>query len=244
MASHVTDNQRASRFRAGLLIPSSNTTIEREYYEAGPAEMSWHFGRLTMTKVDKEGIASQDSEIDAEARKLGAAHPHVMLLCQSAASFVMGRDYDKELARRISDASGTPALIAGATMTDLLQALGVERIALATPFTQEVNSLTEEYFRLAGFSVVGLSGLGIVTNFEIAALTESDLTGLATSVDCDEAEAIVMPGGNMPCLAHLVAMEAAIGKPIVTTNLAGMWAIAKTLGFSLSGARFGRAGTI
>jgi len=242
--SRAADDRNAARFRAGLLIPSSNTTIEREYYAIGPEEVSWHFGRLTMTKVDREGIASQDAEINAEAGKLGAAHPHVTLLCQSAASFVMGRNYDDELVRRIADATGAPALVAGATMTDLLEALGVERIALATPFTSEVNALTTGYFQTAGFSVVGVSGLGIVTNFEIAALTETDLTELATSVDCGDAQAIVMPGGNMPCLAYLVAMEAAVGKPIITTNLAGMWAITRTLGFPLRGDRFGRSGTL
>ncbi|TVR11649.1 MAG: hypothetical protein EA385_00955 [Salinarimonadaceae bacterium] len=238
------EDGNSARFRAGLLIPSSNTTIEREYNAIGPERVSWHFGRLTMTKVDQEGIESQDAEIDAEARKLGAARPHATLLCQSAASFVMGRDYDDQLARRIADATGGPALVAGVTMTDLLEALGVERIALATPFTTEVNALTTGYFQAAGFSVVGVSGLGIVTNFDIAALAEADLTALATSVDCSDAQAIVMPGGNMPCLAHLVAMEAAVGKPIITTNLAGMWAISKKLGFPLRGERFGRSGAL
>lgn len=238
------NDHKAASFRAGLLIPSSNTTIEQEYCALGPRELSWHFARLTMTRVDRAGIASQDAEIDAEARKLGAAYPHVTLLCQSAVSFVMGHGHDRDLERRISDASGGPALVAGTTMTDLLGALGVERIALATPFSSEVNDLTTGYFRSAGFGVVGVSGLGIVSNFDIAALTEADLTALARSVDCDKAEAIVMPGGNMPCLAHLVAMEAMVGKPVITTNLAGMWAMARTLGFPLRGARFGRCGTL
>lgn len=228
------------RFRAGLLIPSSNTTLEREYNSIGPLEVSWHFARVTMTRVDRAGIAGQDPEIDIEAAKLGAAHPHVVLFCQSAASFVMGHDYDENLARRIRDASGAPALVAGVTMVDLLNALKVRRLALATPFADIINRDTRRYFEGAGFIVSGMSGLGIVTNFDIAALDESRLIDLATSVDRSDAEAIVMPGGNMPCLAHITAMEAAVGKPIITTNLAGMWAIARTLDFKLSGERFGR----
>ena len=230
-----------ARFRTGLLIPSSNTTIEREYHAIGPKETSWHFGRVTMTRVDRDGITAQDPEIDVEAAKLGAAHPHVVLFCQSAASFVMGPAYDDTLKARIEKAAGAPGLVAGATMVDLLKALGVGRLALATPFTDAINDATRSYFESHGFSVAGLSGLGIVTNFDIAALDEAALTGLATSVDQSDAEAIVMPGGNMPCLAHITAMEAAVGKPIITTNLAGMWAIARTLGFTLSGDRFGLA---
>lgn len=227
-------------FRAGLLIPSSNTMIEQEYNAIGPREVSWHFARLTMTRVDAEGIRSQDAEIDFEAGKLGAAHPHVVLLCQTAVSFIMGRDYDERLAERIARAAGAPALVAGSTMTALLSALGVKRIALATPFSEAVNVQTRAYFEEAGFSVVGISGLGIVSNFDIAALDRDRLIALARGVDHEAAEAIVMPGGNMPCLRHLTAMEAAVGKPIITTNLAGMWAIARTLGFTLEGERFGR----
>jgi maleate isomerase len=227
-------------FRAGLLIPSSNTTIEPEYYSLGPWQVSWHFARLTMTRVDEAGLREQDKDIDLEAGRLGAANPHVVLFCQSAASFIMGRDYDADLKARIGAASGAPVLVAGETMVDLLSALGVKRLALATPFTDAVNEKTTSYFQGAGFEVAGVSGLGIVTNFDIAALDEEKLVALVKSVDRPDAEAIVMPGGNMPCLGHMAAMEAAVNKPVVTTNLAGMWSISKLLGFRLSGARFAR----
>lgn len=238
------DAVRTPTFRAGLLIPSSNTTIEREYNAIGPWQVSWHFARLSMTRVDQNGIAEQDREMEAEAAKLGAAHPDVVLLCQSAISFIMGQDYVTVLKDRIATAADAPVLIAADTMVDLVAALGARRIALGTPFTDAVNATTQAYFESHRLEVVGISGFGIVNNFDIAALTREQLVDLALRVDRPEADAIVMPGGNMPCLMHLDAMEAAIGKPIVTTNLAGMWSIARLLGFTLDPDRFARAATV
>jgi maleate cis-trans isomerase len=39
-----------------------------------------------------------------------------------------------------------------------------------------------------------------------------------------------MPGGNMPCLAVADLIEARLGKPLVTTNAAGMWRLLDQFG--------------
>ncbi len=218
------------KHRVGLLIPSSNTLIEPEYYAAMPRSVSVHFARLTMTEVTDIGLARQDDDVVAQARQLAAAHVEVILFCLTAASFYKGLDYDVGLKRRIEDQSGRPAMTAARTIIDALSVLGVRRIAMATPFVPEVNVLSRGFLVDNGFDVVAAEGLAYVDNFSIALIDPDTVRDLVRRVNTSDAEAIVIPGGNMPCLSIAEEMEEELGKPVVTTNQAGIWALLRHLG--------------
>ncbi len=216
--------------RVGLLIPSSNSLIEPEYYAVMPRSVSVHFARLTMTEVSDAGLARQDEDVAAQSRLLASANVEVILFCLTAASFHKGLDYDADLKRRIEDHSGKPALTAARTIIDALNVLGVSRIALATPFVPEVTEASRRFLVDNGFDVVAAEGLAYVDNCSIALIDPETVRDLMRRVDSDAAEAIVVPGGNMACLSIAEAMEEELGKPVVTTNQAGIWALLRHLG--------------
>ncbi len=220
----------AVKHRVGLLIPSSNTNIEPEYYAVMPPSVSAHVARLGMTSVDEEGLSGQDQDVARQAELLAAANVEVILFCLTAASFQLGPDYDADLKQRIETASGKPALTAARTIVDALNTLGVKRIAMATPFGPEVNAVSQAFMTGSGFEVVSIAGLGLVDNFSIALVTYDTVRELVRQTDHDDAEAIVIPGGNMPCLQIAPELERELGKPVVTTNQAGIWALLRHLG--------------
>jgi len=222
----------AAPHRAGLLIPSSNTLIEQEYYAVMPRAVSLHFGRLTLTQVNDEGIRRQDEDVAQQAALLATARVGVILFCQTAASFYMGHAFDAGLKSRIEQAAGVAALTAAGTVVAALQALGARRLALATPFVAAMNETCAAYLRGAGFEVVHAHGLEMTDNFAIATLSPQAVLDCARRADHPAADAIVMPGGNMPCLAAVETLERELGKPVVTTNQAGMWAILRHFGVS------------
>lgn len=216
--------------RVGLLIPSSNTLIEPEYYAAMPRSVSVHFGRLTMTEVTEAGIARQDEDIVRQSRLLATAKVSAILFCQTAASFYMGLEYDKELKRRIEEESGISALTAAQTIVDALNYLDVHRVAMATPFVPEINKISSGFLEKNGFEVVASEGLSYVDNFSIAQIDPETVRGLVRQANRPEAEAIIVPGGNMPCMFIAGEMEKELGKFIITTNQAGIWALLRKLG--------------
>ena len=216
--------------RVGLLIPSSNSLIEPEYYAVMPRSVSVHFARLSMTEVTDAGLTRQDEDVATQSRQLAAARVDVILFCLTAASFHKGLDYDAELKRRIEEQSGKPALTAARTIIDALRVLGVGRVALATPFVPEVTARSRRFLLDCGIDVVAAEGLAHVDNFSIALIEPETVRELVRRVDRSEAQAIVIPGGNMPCLGIVEAMEAELGKPVVTTNQAGIWALLGQLG--------------
>ena len=70
--------------RIGLLVPSSNSTVEVEFYRALPADVSVHVARLPITQVNPESIAGMVDPLDAESKKLASADVDVIVLGAAA----------------------------------------------------------------------------------------------------------------------------------------------------------------
>jgi maleate isomerase len=216
--------------RVGLLIPSSNSLIEPEYYAVMPRSVSVHFARLTMTEVTDAGLARQNEDVASQSAQLAAANVEVILFCLTAASFHKGLDYDADLKQRIERESGKPALTAARTVVDALNILGTRRVALAAPFVPEVLTNSRRFLENNGFEVVAAEGLAFTDNYSIALIDLDTVRELVRRVNTPKAEAIIIPGGNMPCLSIVEEMEEELGKPVVTTNQAGIWALLRFLG--------------
>ena len=216
--------------RVGMLIPSSNTSIEREYPAWMPRDLSFHFARLTMTQLTAEGMAAQLGDIRRAVESLRDARVDAVLLCQTAASFWMGSDWDASIRRDMAGWAGAPALTAAATVLDALSALGAQRVAFAAPFPPEIGEASLRYLRASGITVVHSAFGGLRDNFAIAEMPRAEIIDLALRADHPDAQVLLMPGGNMPCIDVAEEIEARLGKPMVSTNQAGMWALLSLFG--------------
>lgn len=216
--------------RCGLLIPSSNTMIEQEYGRLLPPGVSAHYQRLPMTTLDDAGIREQDALMESAGKMLGDARVGVVLLCQTAASFYMGADWDRDVKQRLAAAAGCPAITAAGTVTAALRTLGATRISLGTPFPADMNETSVGYLEDRGFKVMNNAGLGYLDNFEIAMLAPKAVVELAMQADHPDADAVILPGGNMPCAPMLDIAEEALGKPVLSTNQCGTWAMISVIG--------------
>lgn len=226
--------------RVGMLIPSSNTSIEREYPAWMPASLSFHFARLPMTRLDAPGMAEQQAEMRRAVTSLADARVDAVLLCQTAASFWMGAAWDREIREEMRGWAGVPALTAAQTVFDALAALGASRISFAAPFPEEIGQASLRYLEAGGIAVLGSAFGGVRDNFAIAEIPPEAVLDLAARADHPEAQAMLLPGGNMQCLALADAIEARIGKPVVSTNSAGMWALLDLFGIRERLSRGGR----
>lgn len=216
--------------RIGVMVPSPNVTIESEYAAVLPPSVCLHTARLQLVAVDDEGVDSQDRDVEPQAFGLGQARVDAILFTQTSASYLRDHAYDDGLRARIAAASGRPTLTAAQTVDDALRAVGARRIALASPFPDAANGLAAAYLGESGFTVVGSAGLGVTDNYAISEISREQVIEVGLRADRPDADAVVMPGGNMPCLAAVTALEAQLGKPVITTNAAGIWALLRLFG--------------
>src|SRR5207237_10409592 len=133
MTAKVTHVQTTHRF--GLLTPSSSTTQEPEFSAALPPTVSLHTARVAYRDITPQEQMRCVLELEAESRKLADAEVDVIVFAATAPTLAKGKGYDRELIKRMEDASGRPATTAATAFVDALTLLGAKKIAIGAPWS-------------------------------------------------------------------------------------------------------------
>ena len=207
----------------GVLIPSTNTTVEIECRLVPPAYQA-HFGRL-MSSGGGSFSPSRDEDIDYQSRLLGTAKVELIILAQTSAS-LFADDYDDVVTKRMNAGAGVPAVTSAQVVGRAVRALGAHRIAIVSPYSVPVNERAARYFKARhGLETIALEGFGATDAYAIGQLGPQNARDAFARIDRPEIEAFVVPGGNFPTMQSIAAWEREFSKPVVTTNQASVWAM-------------------
>jgi maleate isomerase len=213
----------------GVLIPSTNTTVEIEYSRLLPASLQVHVGRL-LTSGTGPFAPSKDDDIDYQAKLLGTAKVEVISLAQTSAS-LFADDYDANVTQRMSAAANCPAITSAQAVGQSVQALGARRIALVSPYSAPVIERAKHYYESKfGLEVVALEGFAATDSYMIGKLGPENARDAFARINRPEIEVLVVPGGNFPTMPFLPDWEREFGKPVITTNQAALWAMMRLMG--------------
>src|SRR4029453_6668562 len=127
----------------GILVPSTNTTCEIEFCRL-PAELQVHTGRLG--KGGNTPVSpSLHAGVGHSGKLLGEGGVGVIALAQTSASLFTD-DYDAVTVKRMTEASGVPSLTSAEAIGRALKALKASRVAMATPYSEEVIGRARHYY--------------------------------------------------------------------------------------------------
>jgi len=149
----------------------------------------------------------------------------VVCLAQTSAS-LFDDAYDATTTQQMTAGAGVPSLTSAQAIGQAVQALGVRRIALVSPYSQEVIGRAQQYFESRyGCEVVAMEGFGATDSYAISGISAEHATAAFRRIDRPEIEALVVPGGNFPTLRCIADWEQQFQKPVITTNQAALWAM-------------------
>lgn len=222
----------------GVLIPSTNTTVEIES-RLLPTAYPAHFGRL-MSSGAGSFSPSRDEDIDYQSRLLGTAKVELVILAQTSAS-LFTEDYDESVTKRMSAGAGVPAITSAQAVGRAARALGARRIAIVSPYSDAVNERAARYFETKhGLATIALEGFGATNAYAIGQLGPENARAAFARIDRPEIEVFVVPGGNFPTMTSIAAWEQEFKKPVVTTNQASFWAMLRAFNSAERLPTFGR----
>lgn len=215
------------RARLGFLVPPGNPTVEPELIALTPPGVSVHFSRLVARGPagthhgQEERNRSQIEHIDESASLLAMVKPNVIVLAHTATSYTLGRTAEAALLQRLQNQYALPFVTAFGSVAAALGELGVKRVALGTPYSEEITLEGKAHLEEHGFDVVSHGRLENVTN--IYEQTAERAYRLGREVDTPEAQAVFLSGTGMPTIQILEALEQDLGKPALSANSAMMW---------------------
>lgn len=213
------------RARIGVVVPSVNTVMEPWAQRTVPEGVSVLTSRMFMpTNTTIETIIEMDRTEGRNAiRQLSSVYPHVIAYGCTASSIVQGLAYDAHLRQEIADEFGVPATTAAHAIVTALHTVGAKAVSIVSPYTKAVDTAEHHYFESAGFEVYGGAFLSIADGFRLAEPNIETLLDLARRGMDPRADALVISCLNTRSHAVIAALEAELGKPVITSTQATLW---------------------
>lgn len=215
-------------WRVGLLIPSSNSVMEVDFYRNLPHDATVHTGRMYMVDTTVEGESRMLDEFTMPAAEaVGTARPHVTVFGCTSAGALRGKDYDRDLCARIGEVTGSTPVSVIESVNHALRATYAKRVAVITPYIDDLNQRIRASIEAEGIEVSAMHGMGISNNFDIATVSPQEIYDFVTSNLGARVpgEALFISCTNFNAMSALSLLKVAYDVPIVTSNLAALQAV-------------------
>ncbi len=226
------------RAKIGIVVPATNTIVEPELAAMQPPGVTNHVSRMSAVlrpvhdmQLYKESI-SKSLETPEALAAIAACKPDVIIHGHSLNSFLNGISGAHAMKAQVEAmAGGIPVILPSLAILRGLEVLKHPRkLGVLTPWLPPADEACIEFFKAAGYEVVALKGLKHPTPFHIAAADAALLDRTIDEVNAAGVECIVKCGTNSAMSRLVKGMEARIGKPILTVNIASYWAALRFLG--------------
>jgi maleate isomerase len=225
------------RGRIGLLVPSTNFTVEVEFFRAVPEGVSVHTARCVLREVEREdekvqAVIDMGKDVIKAAKEVADIKPKVIAWACTAGSFIKGVGYDQELVRGVEKETGIKTLTTSTAVVSALKELNLKRIAVTTPYIREINEKEKIFLEqsISGLKVIEIRGLGILKAFDKGNLEPKSAYIAAREVDSPEADGVFISCTAWRTFEIIEALESDLKKPVITSNQATLWASLKVLG--------------
>jgi maleate isomerase len=217
--------------RVGLIALSTDLTSERDAARLLPAAgISMHTTRVAFENPTTPESLRRMQPLLADAARLLLPDIPLAAIWYSctAASAILG---DAAVEGAIAEGRPVvPVVTPPAAAVRAFATLGARRIAVLTPYLPQTAEGLTRYFEARGVSVAGALSLGLEDDRDMARVSGASIREAALAADRPDAEALFISCTALPALAQIEAIEEGIGKPVVTSNQASLWALGDRAG--------------
>ncbi len=227
--------------RLGMIVPASNTNAEPDCLMLSPPGLTIHFTRSG--GYDVEAIPDSDEmrrfarrALDQQLQLLVDGRVELIAYACTSATLADGPEFDQAFCDEITAKSGLPAVTTAGALVEAIRDLGAQRVAFTSPYVPRLVDESIEFIQHCGIEVVNqVSYKKELSSLEQNALTPEDAYRMGLKADHVGAEVLVISCTDYRALEAVPALEAALGKPVVTSNSALMYVCLKRLGIDSGG---------
>ena len=213
--------------KLGFIVPSWNTVMEYECQRLTPEGVSVHFTRIKHTDDEEETLLHMITEVPHLADLLSHASLDAICFGCTGGSFVRP-GMDQEIIDVIKERTGIPATTTSTALVEAMREMDISRVAIASPYPKWLNERLISFLDDKGIKTVAEKGLDTECP---AFLGPENSMALAREVDSPEADGIFISCTNFRALEGVEALEAELGKPVLTSNTTAMWHTLVTSGY-------------
>ena len=227
--------------RIGLIIPSVNRLSEPQFTRFAPPGLGIHVTRARIAGKWRKPVTELAPIIAQAAGALSDSSPDLIVYHCTDSSMREGRDGERRILDIVRQETGIEAVSTSALVVEALNALGIKKLVIVSPYQD--NEVIIAYLQSCGFTVVHDVALRLPGHEASGATPER---WVETTLDHarDEADGYFLSCTNTTQIEAIEELEAALGKPVVSSNQAVLWGAVKRLRARLGEAAMPRLGRL
>ena len=233
--------ERPMTKRIGLMVLATDHTTEPDFRRMVASErIGVYAARIAYANpTTPQNLRAMQPDLTASAELIlpGATLDALCYSCTSA-SVVIGDDDIEQALHRAKP--GVPVVTPTLAATNALRALGAKRISVLTPYTIATSQPMADYFAGQGFAIDRVTCLGFDDDREMARIEPQAVVEMAREVADPGSDALFISCTALRAAAAASQIEQAIGKPVVSSNLATAWMCLRLCGESEPQPHLGR----
>jgi len=226
----------------GLIVPPAAGLVPPEGPRMYP-ELDFIAEGLALASVDKQGYDQVIDHVVAAAGKLAARGAQAISLMGTSLSFYRGSEFNDSLVEHLRNATGLPCTTMSHAILRGLRASGIERVAVASSYIEDVNQRLLRFLGENGIHGVCAHGLGITDVAAMGRISTDELVDLCLKtwdMADGQAQGLVLSCGGLVSLDAVCAVEDRLGVTVVSSSPAGFWDLVATAGLELYPENAGR----
>lgn len=224
----------AERHRIGLIVPSSNTVCEVDFVQSLPPTVTLHTARMFLAETTAEAQRRMLRDYLPQAViDIASLRPHVVVFACTTAGAMLGAEGEALLIRDIARTTGAPVVSMNDAVGSCIARHKPQRVAVITPYVDELNAHIKQSLEGRGLHVVGIAGMCLTDNFAIAAVPPSDIVAFAeVHLSGLAFDLLFVPCANFRATEARAALMERYQVPVITSNQATIEAALSVLGLA------------
>jgi maleate isomerase len=239
--------------RIGVLVPHADVGPESEMQAMAPRGVCIHAARVPFGAIRRGGGMdptiplepvrrfAEPPELDDAAELLAAAPLDAIAYGFTSSAYVVGARGEADMVERLRRRTrGIPVVTPCAAAVEALHALDARRIAIFDPpwFDSRLVGLGREYYEAAGFEVRHATAGELPS--DQTAITPDALHRWILEHAPVGIDAILIGGNGFRAVGTIAALEADLGRPVLTANQVLLWGALRAAGARLPVDHYGR----
>ncbi|MEL7256752.1 MAG: hypothetical protein AAFN80_02775 [Pseudomonadota bacterium] len=235
VSDEIVLDQGPGKYRIGLIVLSNDYTVERDFMNMRPSDdVAIFTTRIANTTDCTVSTLREMAPRIADAAKLLVPEGRLNTVAYACTSGSVVIGYDA-ICSHINSVRPEATCITPITASlAALNAFDAQKLAILTPYVDEVNAVIADYLQAAGKQISAFSSFRIEDNEEMAALTGEAIFQAAVKSDRPDADALFISCTAIRAVEVVNRIEQALGKPVITANQAMFWHALRAAGCDVS----------
>lgn len=218
------------RKRIGIVVPSTNTTVQPESDDLRVRGVTNHIARIS---IKERPLKTEQAFLEhVEAMRTGmrgaidqvmTSQPDHLIMGVALEAFWGGVESAQALQDELAERAGVGVSMGSTATVSALQKLGAKRIAVLTPHQPRGDEQVRVYLEEAGYDIARLIGLKCPSPIQIAHTTAEQMYAAIRELDGDDIDAIVQVGTNLAMMRIAAEAERWVDKPVLSINAITYW---------------------